>query len=145
MAIEELEIDDRQFQLMIDEGLKLTAVEASVVTSGLPENYALVLEYGSGEGQRLWPRSGPRTRRAQGRIFSRQAIGGYVRRNAKILNRFLENAYKKVAARGDGSPSQSDLADAVNEAAGEALEFLKKVVPVDSGELRDSLEVRKAK
>jgi hypothetical protein len=141
----EMEIDDREFQLLVKEALKLTAVEAEIVTTDPKvKDYWPVLEYGSREGQRPWPRSGPRTRRSQGRVFSRQGVGGFVRKHANIFIRFLSDAIKRNADHADGFTKQSDLAATVNEAADKSLEFLKKTAPVDEGTLRDSLTVKKA-
>lgn len=139
----ELEIDSRAFDAMLSTLAQTsTPATASVITNDTKvQMYWGVLEGGSGPGQRPWPRVGKRTVSGQdGRIFSSQAPEGFVRKYGATFLTWL--VAEVQSASGDGLPDQNGLQDAVNRTAARVRDFLKTVVPVDSGEARDSLDVR---
>lgn len=142
----ELIIDSRQFDLLVEAASKVRPVEAQIVTSGKPEDYWIVLERGSKEGQRPWPQPRKKTRfGANRRIFSKQAPQGFVMHWASKFIDFLAQSYRKVADATGGAPLQGDLQSAVDDAAEKSLDLILKGVPVDSGALRDSLKVKKGR
>jgi hypothetical protein len=142
----EMVIDSKEFDLLVLAASQVQPVEAMIVTDNPKvKDYWPVTEYGSLEGHRPWPRPWKRTTRGGGgRIFSKQAKGGWVFKYGMRFIEFLEIAYNKAAERTGGLPLQRDLADAVNEAGDKTLGWLKKTAPVDKGDLRDSLTVKKA-
>lgn len=142
----EMEIDDRAFQQMVRAAANAVAVDADVMTvDEYVERYWGATEYGSRRGQRPWPNPRKKTTLGPGgRVFSKQAVGGWIRKYGKRFLDFLEEAYMK-RARGGDPPTQNDLRDSVNEAGRRTLEWMEKTAPVDSGRLRDSLALRKAR
>lgn len=142
----ELTIDSRQFDLLVAAASRVRPVEAQIVTSGKPEDYWGVLEHGSRAGQAPWPQPRKKTRfGAGGRIFSKQAPQGFVMHWASRFIDFLAEAYRKAADSTGGAPLQDDLQGAVNDAAEKSLDLILRGVPVDSGQLRDSLKVKRGR
>jgi hypothetical protein len=137
-----LTFDNSGFDFLIQQAGSGARVEATVVTNNRDvEEYWGVLEFGSRRGQRPWPN--PRTRTAlgqDGRVYSNQAVGGFVRKNEDLIFGFMEAEYSRVA----GLPDHAALVSVVNRSADRLCGFLRTVVPVDSGAFRDSISYVKA-
>lgn len=115
-------------------------VSAAIVTSGKPVDYWGANEFGSRRGRRPWPNPRKKTTLGKGgRVFSRQAPQGFVFKFQQQFRRFLIDAYKQ--ATNGGLPTRAKLVAAANQAAQRARSLIRNAAPVDSGELRNSIEV----
>src|SRR5690242_8176681 len=119
-------------------------VSAAIAVDGPAEAYWFVCEYGSAKGSRPWPSAGPRTVESGGRIYSSQARGGFVFKNANQFVKFLRDSYLHVQKNGQ-PVSGDDLVRAANEAASNALRLVIAGAPTDSGELKSDLRIVPAK
>lgn len=141
-----IEVDDSGFQTLLQTfaaGLE-GKVEAEIVVSGKPADYWFVPEVGSRRGRRPWPNPRKKTTvGAGGRVFSRQAPQGYIRKFNAKFQQFLLEGYKKFV--GDKLPTRALLVQAANYAAKQARVVIRGAVPVDSGELRNKIEVDEAR
>ena len=120
-------------------------VSATVETkSDEVERYWPVLEHGSREGHRPWPKPRKKTvHGAGGRIFSRQAVGGFVAKNRRHFLQYLRDAYLRHFARTKMPLTEAEARSAANEAASRAAALLKASIPVDTGKAKNSLFARK--
>jgi hypothetical protein len=96
-------------------------------------------EFGSARGKRPWPNPGPRTTATSGRVRSTQAEDGFIRRHRAVFVGYL-----KAAALSHGPWTRENLLSACDEATQQAAALIRKTVPVDSGELRDSIKTTPA-
>jgi hypothetical protein len=118
-------------------------VEAEVVTSGKPADYWFIPEVGSRRGRRPWPNPRKKTVLGSGgRVFSKQAPQGFIRKFNARFQKFLVDGYKKFV--GNGLPTRAKLAQAATYAAQQARILIRGAAPVDSGDLRNSIEVKPA-
>lgn len=143
-----ISVDDSSFRKMILDALAEPSepVIADVITTSKEvEAYWPVLEQGSREGQRPWPHARKKTVKRKGRIFSRQAPEGFIGKNREIFQRFLREEFLAIFEKVKRPLKRAELIHAANNAVEKARQFLKKVVPVDKGEFRDSISTRKAK
>ncbi len=108
---------------------------------------ARLLEYGSIAGQKPWPRSGEKTVLVQGPttgaavVVSAQAPRGFIRITAPEILRELATGIGHVSDWLDPEEINRRSQAAVAEAAKSGLDRLRQLVPHDSGQLRNSLEV----
>jgi len=140
-----ISVDTSQFEAVLRayaEGFE-GEVSAAVVTSGKPEDYWRSVERGSARGRRPWPNPRKKTTLgAGGRVFSKQAPTGFVGRFQKQFQQFLVDAYREVV--GNGVPTRAKLVLAVNRATEKARSLIRGAAPVDSGALKNSIEVKPA-
>jgi hypothetical protein len=121
-------------------------VEADIVTNSRDvENYWPVLEHGSRKGQRPWPSAKKKTAVSGGKVFSKQAVGGFIEKNAKNIIGYLAEAYTRRVRQLQRPLTRTEITDAANEAGAKALTLLKAAIPVDTGKAKNSLSLRKAR
>jgi hypothetical protein len=137
-----VDVDTSQFETVLKayaDGVE-GEVSAAIVTSGKPRDYWGPNEFGSARGRRPWPNPRKKTTLGRaGRVFSKQAPQGFVFKFQQQFRRFLVDAYK--AATNGGLPTRAKLAAAANQAAQRARSLIRANAPVDSGDLRDSIQV----
>lgn len=121
-------------------------VEARIVTKD-PEvkRYWATLEFGSREGSKPWPTARKKTRRRNGRVVSRQAPEGFVRKNYKLFYAYLKDAYARRVAMLKRPLRRAELAEAANESIERALLIEKSQIPVDTARAKNSLQIERAK
>lgn len=141
----ELTFDNAGFEFMMGAAGLNAHIEAAVITNNADvENYWGVLEFGSKRGQRPWPTARKKTRYGpDGNVYSKQAVGGFVRVNEAVIFKLLADEYDRVAAQGR-MPTQTELVGVVNQAAEATAVLLRKIVPVDSGAFKRSIAVQRA-
>lgn len=143
--MKEIDVDSRSFDQFVAraQALATSPVTASIIAEGDPAAYWAPLEFGSGYGRRPWPRPGPRTTVTSGRVFSRQAVGGYVFRNSKRFTQFLFDALRRRILPGK-ILSRADLVIAANEASQQAKDLIVSGAPSDTGALKKAIKVKGA-
>lgn len=122
-------------------------VESGVQSVGPPASYALVWEYGNARQTKKGPKT-VQGRNAAGQFtniwFSIQAPSGWIAINEPALWKVIEEEIAKVHfEKGSIDSLKQELEKAYITISERALELLKATVPIDSGDLHDSLEVVK--
>jgi len=108
---------------------------------------ARVLEYGSIAGQKPWLRPGEKTVLAQDPItgttvvVSAQAPRGFIRVTAPAILRDLKNRIAGIGNWLDPEGTNQRSEATVAEAAKIGLDHIRQLIPQESGQLRDSLQV----
>lgn len=121
-------------------------VAAEIVTKDEKvEDYWPVLEHGSRKGQRPWPLAKKKTRLRGGRVFSSQAVGGFIDKNARHIVEYLTESYTRRIRQLKRPLNRAELVAAANEAGARALKLLRVAIPVDTGKAKNSLDMRKAR
>lgn len=143
----EVNVDSTAFEAMLRGVQNLSApVAADIVVDGDPKKYWAVVEHGSRRGHRPWPNPRRKTTVGPGgRVFSTQAVGGFVMRHRDKFVAFLRDAFLKVMEKRKGRITRESVAEAANMAAEQALSLIRAKTPVDSGSLESSEKIVKAK
>jgi hypothetical protein len=118
-------------------------VQAGVASDGEAAAYALVWEWGNMRQKFIGPKTTLGLNPDGQRVWlSIQAPTGWIRVNEAQYWQFFEEEMAKAKF---SSPSTGDISDELRgiarRAAKRICELMKDTVPVDSGDLRDSLEV----
>ena len=106
-----------------------------------------LLEYGSIVGQKPWPRPGQKTVLAQDPttgatvVVSAQAPRGFIRVTAPGILRELSGRIGGVSDWLDPAKINRHAEATVTEAAKSGLDRVRQLIPQESGQLRDSLQV----
>lgn len=148
MAVPEISVDTSTFdRLILQVATDSTGpIVGDVVTdSTAAEKYWPVLEHGSRPGGRPWPHPRKKTVLSGGRVYSRQAPGGFVGKRRSLFLRYLKDAFLAAVRAKRGPLNREELAAAVNDALGLAKEQISSAAPVDSGQFHDSIDIKPAK
>ena len=132
-----------QFLLEFEEQDKL--VEAGVVSEGEGAAYALVWEWGNARQKQLGPKTTLGINPDGSSVFlSIQAPRGYIRVNTPLFQQAMDEETAKIEF---SSETTGKIFDELNAAALRAAkriaEIIKEHVPVDTGQLHDSIKVAK--
>jgi hypothetical protein len=143
----ELEIDSHELDELLNQALAGGEPVEAVIRVTDPEaaKYWATVEFGSTPGEKPWPRPWKRTKEKDGRIFSKQAPGGFANKYFQKFLDFLGNAAMRRISANKGPLDRAGCVDSVNDAAEQALKTILAGVPVDSGRLKNSIKLEKAK
>ncbi len=122
-------------------------VRAEIVTTDKEvERYWRVVDRGSVRDEKPWPDPKSKTRIGRdGRVVTKQAPEGFVLRHLATVGAYLKEAIVKVMGNRKAPLTRGQVVEATNQAAEKAFELIRAGAPVDSGKLKNSLAVRKAK
>lgn len=105
-------------------------------------NYWGVLDAGSHEGSRPWPSAGKKTTEKDGRIFSKQAPGGFATKYFKqFLGFFGHSVMTRMRAK-NSALNRADMRAAVKETGEYVHDVVTRGVPQDSGRLKNSIKLK---
>lgn len=121
-------------------------VESGVQSVGEPANYALVWEFGNVRQTKKGPKTVKGTNPEGKRVWlSSQAPKGWISINEPKIWRVIDQELAKIKFDSINDITADALKEELNKAylniATKALAFLQSTVPVDSGDLYDSLKI----
>jgi len=119
-------------------------VESGVQSVGPPASYALTWEWGNIRQTKKGPKT-TKGKNPNGKSvwLSIQAPRGWISINEPKMWNIIESEFGKVSFNptGNGDDLRKELERAYRTISEKCLELLQQTVPIDSGELYDSLEV----
>jgi len=137
----DIKVDDSKFQRKIALAIaNPSPALAEITVEGKAKDYWGVWEFGGRNKE-----AGPRTRKGgDGRIYSRQAPKGYVFKYQRKFFQLLKEEYVRIVKANRRPPTHAELAAAANRVTEQALELIKATVPVDTGQLQESIDMNEA-
>lgn len=148
MANPEIEIDTTSFdRLVLAVAAESSAEIVAEVVTDNPETepYWPVLEHGSRPGARPWPTPRKKTTMRGGRIYSKQAPGGFVAKRFRDFLKYLSEAYIDRLREKQAPLSRAELIECANLATERAKAVIAAGAPVDSGKFKSSITMNPAK
>lgn len=118
-------------------------VVAEIRVEGLAQRYWQAVEFGSASGMRPWPRVGRRTVMSGGRVHSVQAPGGFAAPHRLQILQWLKDKFTQKLTELNRPPTREEMAVLANSVAEDAANLFRGSAPVETGALRDAIQVKR--